>query len=48
MMVKNLKIELPLAQSAFSPLLSAAWLKIAVSIAPAARAHAILADAAGY
>ena len=36
MMVKNLKIELPLAQSAFSPLLSAAWLKIAVSIAPAA------------
>ena len=35
-MMKNLKIELPLAQSAFSPLLSAAWLKIAVSIAPAA------------
>jgi len=27
---------LPLAQSAFSPLLSAAWLKIATSIAPAA------------
>jgi len=33
---EELKIELPLAQSAFSPLLSAAWLKIAVSIAPAA------------
>ena len=31
-----LNLELPLAQSAFSPLLSAAWLKIAVSIAPAA------------
>jgi hypothetical protein len=33
---EGLKLELPLAQSAFSPLLSAAWLKIAVSIAPAA------------
>jgi hypothetical protein len=31
---EGLKLELPLAQSAFSPLLSAAWLKIAVSIAP--------------
>jgi hypothetical protein len=31
---EGLKFELPLAQSAFSPLLSAAWLKIAVSIAP--------------
>jgi hypothetical protein len=33
---EGLKLELPLAQSAFSPLLAAAWLKIAVSIAPAA------------
>jgi hypothetical protein len=33
---EGLKLELPLAQSAFSPLLLAAWLKIAVSIAPAA------------
>ena len=33
---EGLKLELPLAQSAFSPLLSASWLKIAVSIAPAA------------
>ena len=33
---EGLKLELPLAQSAFSPLRSAAWLKIAVSIAPAA------------
>jgi len=33
---EGLKLALPLAQSAFSPLLSAAWLKIAVSIAPAA------------
>ena len=33
---EGLKRELPLAQSAFSPLLSAAWLKIVVSIAPAA------------
>src|SRR5438445_9466058 len=33
---EGLKRELPLAQSAFSPLLSAAWLKIAVSIAPTA------------
>ena len=33
---EGLNLELPLAQSAFSPLLSAAWLKIAVSIAPAA------------
>ena len=33
MMAKDLTLELPLAQSAFSPLLSAAWLKIAVSIA---------------
>src|ERR1700730_7241507 len=33
---EGLKLELPLAQSAFSPLLSPAWLKIAVSIAPAA------------
>jgi hypothetical protein len=30
---EGLKLELPLALSAFSPLLSAAWLKIAVSIA---------------
>jgi hypothetical protein len=33
---EGLKLELPLAQSAFSPLLCAAWLKIATSIAPAA------------
>jgi hypothetical protein len=33
---EGLKLELPLAQSAFSPLLAAAWLKIAVSIFPAA------------
>jgi hypothetical protein len=33
---EGLKLELHHAQSAFSPLLSAAWLKIAVSIAPAA------------
>src|SRR5437879_13559922 len=33
---EGLNLEWPLAQSAFSPLLSAAWLKIAVSIAPAA------------
>jgi hypothetical protein len=33
---EGLKVELPPAQSAFSPLLSAAWRKIAVSIAPAA------------
>ena len=33
---EGLKLELLLAQSAFSPLRSAAWLKIAVSIAPAA------------
>ena len=33
---EGLNLEVPLAQSAFSPLLSAAWLKIAVSIAPAA------------
>src|ERR1700730_8153387 len=33
---EGLNLDLPLAQSAFSPLLSAAWLKIAVSIAPAA------------
>ena len=30
---EGLKLALPLAQSAFSPLLSAAWLKIAVSMA---------------
>jgi len=36
MMVKDLTSNCPLAQSAFSPLLSAAWLKIAVSIASAA------------
>jgi len=41
---EGLKLESPLAQSAFSPLLSAAWLKIAVGIAPAAAAH-ILAGA---
>jgi hypothetical protein len=35
---QGLKLELPLAQSAFSPLPSAAWLKIATSIAP--RSHA--------
>jgi hypothetical protein len=29
---EGLKLELPLAQSAFSPLLSAAWLKTALSI----------------
>src|SRR6266403_4793593 len=33
---EGLKRELPLAQSAFSPLLSAAWLKIAVSMPPTA------------
>jgi hypothetical protein len=33
---ERLKLELCCFQSAFSPLLSAAWLKIAVSIAPAA------------
>jgi len=33
---EGVKLELHHAQSAFSPLLSAAWLKIAVSIAPAA------------
>jgi hypothetical protein len=33
---EGLKLELPLAQSAFSPLRSADWLKIAVSIALAA------------
>src|SRR6266852_2340862 len=33
---EGLKLALPLAQSTFSPLLSAAWLKIAVSITPAA------------
>jgi len=33
---EGLKLAFPLAQSAFSPLLSAAWLKIAVGIAPAA------------
>src|SRR5882724_4177982 len=33
---EGLNLELPLAQSAFSPLLSAACLKIAASIAPAA------------
>jgi hypothetical protein len=33
---EGLNLELPLAQSAFSPILSAACLKIAVSIAPAA------------
>jgi hypothetical protein len=31
---EGLKLELPIAQSAFSPLRSAAWLKIAVGIAP--------------
>ena len=41
---EGLNLELPFAQSAFSPHLSAAWLKIAVSIAPA---HAILADTVG-
>jgi hypothetical protein len=30
---EGLKLELSLAQSAFSPLLSAAWLKMATSIA---------------
>jgi len=33
---EGLKLELSLAESAFGPLLCAAWLKIAVSIAPAA------------
>ena len=43
---EGLNLELPLAQSAFSPLLSAAWLKIAVGISPC-RSHAILADTVG-
>jgi len=33
---EGLKLEVPFAQSAFSPLLSGAWLTIAVGIAPAA------------
>jgi len=36
MMVKDLNSKCLSSQSALSPLLSAAWLKIAVSIAPAA------------
>jgi hypothetical protein len=36
MMVKDLNSKYLSSQSALSPLLSAAWLKIAVSIAPAA------------
>ena len=43
---EGLNLEVPLAQSAFSPLLSAAWLKIAVGICPC-RSHAILADTVG-
>ena len=39
---EGLKLALPLIQSAFSPLLSAAWLKIAVSIAPAAAMRSAL------
>ena len=44
---EGLKLELPLAQSAFSPLLSAAWLKIAPNIAPAASMRSSLTLAHG-
>src|SRR5580700_5715007 len=40
---EGLKLELPLAQSAFSPLLSAAWLKNRSQHCPG-RSHAILAQ----
>ena len=39
---EGLKPEWPLAQSAFSPVLSGACLKIAVSIAPAAAVRSLL------
>jgi hypothetical protein len=42
---EGLKLEVPLAQSAFSPLLSAAWLKIAQHCP--GRSHAILAHTVG-